>query len=592
MAIWRAKRSLTAGELTPLIHNRPELDAHKKGCRVLQNMVLLSQGPALRRPGTKFIWDISSFVDSNFTVREIPFVFSETQAYSLLFLQDGTDVNILFAINGGLVESTPGTPYSVTMSTTWTVEDLDYAQSYDYLILTHPDNMPQQLVRNAHDNWTLQSITSDGGYVSYPSGDWTAGNGYPRFVTFHDQRVVYGSTAAEPNTIWGSKAGDLFNHTAVGGSPTPVDDPIKFTLNSGRQNKIQWMHSQKKLLIGTIGDEWSVTGSDGGLITPDSILAIKHTDVGCTKIPPVQLNSDLYYLNFYGKAVYNFTFDFNQDGYESDDKSILAEHLTRDDKIVSWTYQQSPSSIVWATTASGSLLGMTSQKAHKVLGWHHHHTDGEFLAVNAVPGQTEDEVYCLVKRNINGGNKLYLELMDSLRIPTTATDVRYLDASVVYSGVAKSAFTTGLSHLEGETISVLADGSEHPELTVTSGAVTLQKDATHVVFGLPYDSEIEPLLNSTSSGGDSSARVQQIINVHIYLLNSLLFEYATSRDEYEFEPFRGETDQTGTALDLYTGIKKVPWPEGFSNDPTLIIRQNKPFPLTITAIIDELEVFN
>ena len=100
MGFYRLKHSFTAGELTPLMDVRVDFERYKNGCRSLQNMVCATQGPAVRRPGFKFVFDLMTIgLDpANPIVRMIPFVFNELQAYVMVFYMhtDG-DPRVVFA---------------------------------------------------------------------------------------------------------------------------------------------------------------------------------------------------------------------------------------------------------------------------------------------------------------------------------------------------------------------------------------------------------------------------------------------------------------------------------------------------------------
>jgi hypothetical protein len=63
-------------------------------------------------------------------------------------------------------------------------------------------------------------------------------------------------------------------------------------------------------------------------------------------------------------------------------------------------------------------------------------------------------------------------------------------------------------------------------------------------------------------------------------------------DAMEEVPFRLPTDLTGTGVPLYSGMKKIGFPEGYDREPTVILEQRQPLPLNIIAIIDESEVYS
>ena len=75
------------------------------------------------------------------------------------------------------------------------------------------------------------------------------------------------------------------------------------------------MQSAKRLLIGTIGDEWSVRGGTDTPLTPSSIFPSKDSDRGSERIRPVQIGSSLFYVESHGKIINEFNYSFDADGY-------------------------------------------------------------------------------------------------------------------------------------------------------------------------------------------------------------------------------------------------------------------------------------
>ncbi|MGD9742284.1 MAG: hypothetical protein AB7J30_13035, partial [Hyphomicrobium sp.] len=151
--------SFNAGEWSPLLHGRPDLAKYASACRRLENMIATSQGPAVRRPGTRFVAEAKTDGE----VRLIPFQFSTEQAYVI----EAGDLYFRFYMDEGRIENPPGTP--VEIATPYGAADLaalKWAQSADVLFLVHPDHPPQKLSRTSHASWTLAEIPFvDGPYL-------------------------------------------------------------------------------------------------------------------------------------------------------------------------------------------------------------------------------------------------------------------------------------------------------------------------------------------------------------------------------------------------------------------------------------------
>ncbi len=148
-----AQTSFNAGELSPLLKGRPTLDKYRNGCETLENFIPQIQGPARKRPGTRFVAGVKDFADAT---RLLPFEYSTTQAYVLEF----GDLYIRFYLDGGVVESSPGVPYEIVSPyTSAQVAALEYAQSADVIYITHPDHPPYKLARTSALSWTITAVT-------------------------------------------------------------------------------------------------------------------------------------------------------------------------------------------------------------------------------------------------------------------------------------------------------------------------------------------------------------------------------------------------------------------------------------------------
>jgi hypothetical protein len=391
-----------------------------------------------------------------------------------------------------------------------------------------------------------------------------------------------------------TEAGD-FSSFAVS-SPLVASDAVTFTLDSGTQNKIQWVASGKSLHIGTLGNEWTVTGNSQAALTPENILAQRQTNSGSETNKPLLVGITTLFVERHGRTVNEFVYDYTFDSYKTSDMAILSRHLTEEFSIVDWSYQQTPDSIIWCVREDGALLGITYQRQHQVVGWHQHDTEGEFKTVTVIPGNTrEDDVWFVVAREVDEETVYYLEKLEDWFFSEDAVDGRFLDSHLVYDGTAASTIS-GLDHLEGLTIDVLADGTVHPPVTVTSGEITLNKAYSTVVCGLPYTSEVRPHLVpvETREGGSSLGRISRTTNVAIDFYKTL-GGYVGRVDSVDGEkeeelPFRVPWNLTGQAVPLFTGWYTYSFPEGFDTGVDYFIRQKQPLPMTVRSVVDEVEV--
>ena len=220
--------------------------------------------------------------------------------------------------------------------------------------------------------------------------------GYPRTVALHEQRLVFGGTSNQPNTIWGSQIDDFENFQ----TGSTASDAFTFTLAASEGNRINWMYSQSRLLIGTSGDEWTIGSADTSQsLSATNVQAQRQSSYGSKYMRGSLVNDVLLFVQRNGRKVRELVYDLNKDGWVAPDLTLLAEHITRGE-IIDIAYQQQPDAILWCVRGDGTLIAMTYERDQKVVGWHRHtFGDADVESVATIYGNgTEDEVWMCLKR--------------------------------------------------------------------------------------------------------------------------------------------------------------------------------------------------
>lgn len=431
------------------------------------------------------------------------------------------------------------------------------------------------------------------GTTQWSEAAFSAVRGYPRAVAMHEQRLVFAGTAHQPTTVWMSKTDD-FEDFQLGSSP---DSGIAITLAANEANRINWIFSQKKLLIGTSGDEWTLgSNSDVEAFSAVNVAAHRQSGYGSKFIRAILLNDVLLFLQRRGRKLREMTYNFGRDGWVAPDLTVLSEHIT-EGELVEMTFQQQPDAILWAVRGDGKLVGMSYERDQNVVAWHRHSTDGDFESVATIYGATaaDDEVWFLVKRTIGGQTKRYIERFrpDARNVfeAQTKTDWWYLDAATRYSGAATTTIT-GLSHLNGKTVGVLADGAVQPDKVVAGGQITLDKAATKVLVGLPFTSTLRPMkFEFDLQDGPTRGRKKRVNRVTVSLYKSLGAEASTDGEEWLWIYPRDFDDPMDTSPPPRTGDYGVVLAGNYSEDADIYVRQRLPYPLTVRAMVAKLDAF-
>lgn len=417
-----------------------------------------------------------------------------------------------------------------------------------------------------------------------------ASSNHPAVVTVHDQRLMFGGPNANPNTFYGSVTGayENFNQSR----PLKDDDSVEFVIASGKISQIKWMVPFDDLLIGTAGAEYRAKGDGDGAITPVSINVKSQSFWGSGGLRPLVVGNSVIHTQRQNSLVRDLFYSLEKQGYAGNDLSVLASHLFDGYQIVSWAYQQTPDSVVWAVRDDGVLIGMTYMKEHEIWGWHQHTmTDGLFESVAVIGGDDADRVYVTVN---DSGTRRIARLAEKWKITDDLEDAWFVDLGLKYDSTATTS-VSGLSHLEGETVAVLADGIPVEDLTVSSGAITLPFSASVIIVGRPYTGYFAPMpFEAETRNGTTQGEVRSFGEVILRLLGSLGGAVAAGEvdaevDDLVFDELVYAQAEWGEAIQPYSG-NKAATPAGAGPDHTVYIRQDKPLPFEVLSIIAELDI--
>ena len=445
---------------------------------------------------------------------------------------------------------------------------------------------------NTHYTYTSGDKTGGtNGRAVYPFS-WTTNN-YPRSITFFEQRLWFASTPNDPQTLWASKSGDYENL-----SQGPLaDDSLEYTIATEQVNVIQWLSPGKTLVVGTAGGEFIVSASSQEeAITPSNVRIVRQSTYGSAAVLPIRLADVVLYTQRSKRKIRQFVYNFESDSFVSPDLNLLAEHITIGG-IKEIALQQEPSPTVWGILDTGELVGMSYLRDQEVIAWSKHYiggTDVEVKSVAILPPPSNcscDEIWLVVERTINGSTKQYLEVIrPGLRETEDITDAFFLDSALSYDGSPVSS-VSGLDHLEGEIVSVLADGTVHPTRTISSGAITLNDSYSKIHVGLPFTSKMTTMNLEAGmvSGSTAQGAIKRISNIILRLYRSLGIKVGSSETKYDLIPFRSSAHTMDSSIGLFTGDKEVSLRSGYDTDGKVFVMQDQPLPLTILALIPRVK---
>ncbi|MEZ2329962.1 hypothetical protein AB6802_09575 [Mesorhizobium sp. RCC_202] len=394
-------------------------------------------------------------------------------------------------------------------------------------------------------------------------------------------------------SVYASKTGDFDNFTLG----EKDDDALEFVQAGGGQaNDIVWIaDSDGALLIGTSGGVRALSGSGiDEALTPSSFKNRRSRTLGCASIRPVDAGQSFLYVTRSRKAIAELT-QVQTGRYQSDDIGQISEHIPKKG-VVELAYQTDPDPILWFPLENGELGGYTHQPSQEVRGLHRHRIAGSFGGSDfaivesacVTPGQTGvDAVWLIVKRTIGGVTRRYIEMMQAPFEYGDLGDAFAVDCGLAYSGAAVGT-VSGLTHLNGQTVDVLADSKVYKGLTVGSGQITLPAGATAAKWqvGLPFQSEADTLeLDVGGQDGSLIGRRKKVAKLILSLLETDttgLEVQSCLRGRWEAVRMPSIVAPDGKAK-LYTGDVEVPIDDSWAGQGKVRMRHVNPTPCTIRA---------
>jgi len=424
---------------------------------------------------------------------------------------------------------------------------------------------------SATDNWAIGAFSTDAGF--------------PRAIVFHESRLFLAGTNKQPRNVWGSVIEDFENMESDEEDDSALDIPVLVI----KGTPIVWLASEDVLAAGSSDGIVKISASGDSTITPDNLSAKRQSSVGASSVSPANIGSFIYYVQSDSKTLREFKFEFESDRYISLNMSLTADDLMSAG-VKRIAYQQSPDSILFCVLNDGKMVTFTRERNQEVMGWATSETDGNFKDIVVIPQSSFDEVWLVVERTIDSVTRKYIEYLENDVFGTQA-DEFFVDSGLKYDGSATDEIR-GIEHLEGKEVSILVDGAVHPNKTVTDGMVTLDYEGEKVICGLPYVSTLKTLrVDAGSSIGSAQNKTKRINKVMARVWDSLGMK-AGSPDKQDPVVFRTPNDLMNNPPELYTGDKEIQHPGGYDREGQVVIIQDQPLPLNISAVVIELTEFD
>ncbi|MFV0627161.1 MAG: hypothetical protein ACK5N8_07420 [Alphaproteobacteria bacterium] len=568
------KTNFTSGQVSDKIYGRGDLSLYENGAKTLENVIIHPTGGVSRRRGLKYVDKVSQ------NAKLVPFEFSVDQIYLLCLFDKKMRI---YREDEFIAE----------IDTPWTssqLNQLNWTQSADTLLVVHPDVEPKKITRNNGEVWKIEDwdyyakygmifcpyfnfyqhktkinyfglngilyITSEeeifspdyvgikiklgGGLVEVTSfsntktvivkslksanggtgiTDWEEQSfsklrGFPRSITFHQDRLVIGGSKGLPNRLWFSKSSDLFNFDLGTGLD---DEAIEFAILSDQINAICNLISSRHLLIFTTGAEWTVSGET---LTPTSISLSCQTNTGSyikSNVAPQQINGATVFVSRNGKQFNEFLYTDTEQAYLSKNLTLLSDEIISAPVSICFSQYEN---VVYLVLEDGTVSCLTSYRTEEVTAWSKLKTNGKFIS-SAVIG---DEIYFAILRE--GG--CFIEKF---------SDELFADCAQKMNSEVSKTLWSGLEIYEGKEVCVASKGYVLGKFMVTNGEINLFDTVDEIQVGIPYEHLVESLPYMIESLKPYPPRALRVVEAIFRIINSKAFSLKLA-DEYVTIPLK------------------------------------------------------
>jgi hypothetical protein len=621
-----AQTNFSAGELDPRMLGRTDLRSFENGAAKLRNVVVETTGGVRRRPGMAHVATAAG------PGRLVDLEIGPGLVYLLAFSEFQVDI-----YRDGVLRATVATPWNEAQ-----IGQIAWAQLDQSLLITHADLPPQQLRRESDTVWSIgpwtfaeiapgvsaepfdrfadpdvamqSSATTGtvtlntsadvfvpahlGGIVRMrgkqieltniqtstqaiglvlqtlddtgPTTDWdeqafSPARGWPVTVSFHQSRMVIGGSRDLPNGLWLSRTGESFNFDVGVGEP---DEAIAFHLAANDRPAIRALVPGRNLQVFTSSGEWVVTGEP---LTPTDIQVHQQSRIGSPSdrhVPPRDVDGATLFAARNGRELREFLFVDTEQAYQAADLALLAQHLVRSPVDQAFDAKRRLFLIV---NEDGSLATIAIYRNADIAAWSLQETAGRVLSV-AVVG---DATMLLVERP----SGIQIERLD---------DQLMVDAGLRLSQSPPALVWTGLGHLEGQEVVLVADGLVLEPTTVAGGQVVLDTPASELAVGLPYAHVIEPM--PAALGGHDPVYRPVRVSLRLFETQSLQIDTGDGLRDLPLHTIGGgPKDRSPPPFTGDRAVRALGWRRG-ADQPPWRIEQDTPLPCALLSATTEVKV--
>ena len=270
---------------------------------------------------------------------------------------------------------------------------------------------------------------------------WSNYRGWPRTVTYYKDRICFGGTSNNPDSIFFSQGNNfpvlsvaallVSNSSGDGATTGPLgSQPFQLDILSNQLNQVQWMSPDKTLTVGTIGDEFIIDVEVPGGFGADNVSATPQGHSGSSYHPAVRCGVELMFAQQSNDTLTSLTYNLIQNAYSVEKIKVYFDDFPQPGPATNIPrfrhfYWDETRTTLWCLDTAGNLFGMTHDQNLHMNAWHTHvmggfdgvtttsygMLSGSVISLALLPNPLlgVNDVWLTVIRSVNGADQWHVE---------------------------------------------------------------------------------------------------------------------------------------------------------------------------------------
>ena len=388
--------------------------------------------------------------------------------------------------------------------------------------------------------------------------------------TIKQQKIQFTANSTNVNTT--------SNQITITGHGLATGDPVYYYAAS---NKIGGLNNSKVYYVINVDAnniKLAKSSSAATAGTAISLTSAPGSDTTQFIYQGVNINNNILFVLAHGFKSGDHIF-YNNTGTNisglSENTKYFVEKI--DDNQIQLYTDEARETIVNLTSAH------TTEQTDKIL------THAKVESVACIDGDgDEDQVWVIIQRYINGATKRYVEYFTPFEFNEDLTAFHYLDSGLNYSG-GETSTLSGLTHLEGEVVDIIGEGSVQNSKTVSSGSINLDTAIEEAAVGLLYSSDLRTMRLDEGYTETTQTKTVRVFDLSVRFQNTVGASVGPSSDNLTAIDFRDSGASMDLPVPLFTGDKQVEFDAGHGVEGLIYVKQPQALPMTILGIYPRLE---